>query len=91
MSILTRINDIPLFNSSERAIEWGRQFGLRGFHQHSFQGQTGYMAGTSHSQAVQAVSRGPGAAQPRQQQQQRITPNRNTTTPARTTSSGGGY
>ena len=63
MSILTRISDIPLFNSSQRAVEWGRQFGLRGFHKHSFQGQTGYMAGVSHSQAVQAVSKGPVVSQ----------------------------
>ena len=78
MSILTRIDDIPLFNNSQRAMEWGRQFGLKGFHTHVFQDQTGYMAGNSHSQVMQAVSKGPQVI-------------RQVSSPSRSSSGGGGY
>tara|TARA_R110002012_G_scaffold315917_1_gene530349 strand:- start:39 stop:317 length:279 start_codon:yes stop_codon:yes gene_type:complete len=88
MSILTRINDIPLFNTSQRAMEWGKQFGLVGFHSHAFQGQTGYMAGTSHSQAMQAVSKGPQAIKQNVPRRRQIV--RRTIPPTRSSNSGGG-
>tara|TARA_R100000306_G_C4247324_1_gene78703 strand:+ start:215 stop:466 length:252 start_codon:yes stop_codon:yes gene_type:complete len=58
MSILTRIDGIPVFTERSRAISWGQQYNLNGVHTHTFQGQTGYMAGASHSVAVAAVTGG---------------------------------
>ena len=58
MSILGRISDIPVFSTIERARLWGEQFGLTGYHTHTILGQTGYMAGQSHNQAITAVRGG---------------------------------
>ena len=58
MSIITTIDDIPLFTTAQRALEWGMQYGLTGVHTHTFQGQTGYMAGSTHNQAVTSVNGG---------------------------------
>ena len=58
MSILTRIDGIPVFTEQSGAIAWGQQYNLNGTHTHTFQGQTGYMAGASHSAAVTAVTGG---------------------------------
>ena len=58
MSILTRVDGIPVFTEQSRAIAWGQQYNLNGTHTHTFQGQTGYMAGASHSAAVTAVTGG---------------------------------
>ena len=58
MSILTRIDGIPVFTERDRAVAWGQQYNLNGTHTHTFQGQTGYMAGASHSAAVAAVTGG---------------------------------
>ena len=58
MSILTRVDGIPVFTEQSRAAMWGQQYNLNGTHIHTFQGQTGYMAGASHSAAVAAVTGG---------------------------------
>tara|TARA_Y100000593_G_C4214454_1_gene288512 strand:- start:429 stop:677 length:249 start_codon:yes stop_codon:yes gene_type:complete len=58
MSILTRINNIPVFSTIEKATLWGEQFGLTGYHTHTVLGQTGYMAGQNHNQVVSAVKGG---------------------------------
>ena len=55
MSILTTIDQIPLFSNPSEAMTWGGQYGLTGYHTHIFQGQTGYMAGTDHNQTVTSV------------------------------------
>ena len=52
MIILTIIDGIPLFKDIERAILWGKQFGLTGYHAHTFDNQVGYMGGASHIQAT---------------------------------------
>ena len=52
MSILTYMKSIPLFSTPLEAITWGRQRGLTGYHSHTFNVRTGYMAGTNHKQAV---------------------------------------
>ena len=52
MSILTSINSIPLFTTVQEALAWGAENRLSDYHIHKFQGQTGYMGGTSHSNAT---------------------------------------
>ena len=56
MSVLTSIAGIPLFSTTQEAIAWARGNGLSGFHTHGWQGQTGYMGGSSHSAAIQAIA-----------------------------------
>ena len=50
MPILTNIQSIPLFSTPIEAINWGRQYGLKGYHKHAFGIRTGYMAGSTHGQ-----------------------------------------
>jgi len=52
MAILTIINGIPLFSTQAEAVSWGTTRSLLGFHTHQYQGQTGYMGGIDHSQAL---------------------------------------
>ena len=56
--ILTYINNVPLFSSIQQALSYGQSIGLTGYHTHTFQGITGYMAGFSHSQSVDFVGQG---------------------------------
>ena len=56
MSVLTTIAGIPLFSTTQEAIAWARGNGLSGFHTHGWQGQTGYMGGSSHSAATQTIT-----------------------------------
>ena len=51
--VLTYIDGSPLFNSIENALSYGRTINLTGYHTHTFEGVVGYMAGFTHSQAVQ--------------------------------------
>ena len=74
MSVITTIAGIPLYSTVQEAAAWARANGLVGFHTHGFQGQTGYMGGSSHSAAVQAITPTPTT----------------TTTPSTTTTGGGG-
>ena len=48
MSLITLIDNLPLYSKIEDAIAWGESLGINGTHTHSFQGQTGYMAGSNH-------------------------------------------
>ena len=52
MAILTIINGIPLFSTQAEAVAWGFSRGLVGSPTHNYQGETGYMGGISHSQAL---------------------------------------
>ena len=49
MSLLTTIDNIPLFSTVEEAITWGSTIGVSGFHTHEYQGEIGYMAGEDHN------------------------------------------
>ena len=59
MSVLTSIAGIPLYSTAQEAAAWARANGLSGYHTHGWQGQTGYMGGSSHSVATQAMSPAP--------------------------------
>ena len=61
MAVLTTIAGIPLFSTTQEAIAWARANGLSGYHTHGWQGQTGYMGGSSHSAATQAIRPTPTA------------------------------
>lgn len=52
MALLTNIDGIPLYSTIQEALAWGELNGLEGFHTHEYNGQTGYMGGASHGQAV---------------------------------------
>ena len=54
MSIITKIDGIPLFNSKWKAIRWGKKFGLTGTHTHVHNDQIGWMAGENHSELDKA-------------------------------------
>ena len=48
MSLLTLIDNIPLYSTRQEALQWGAAIGVSGFHNHVFNGQLGYMSGFSH-------------------------------------------
>ena len=52
MSLMTYINGVPLFSTLQEALQWGSNRNLTGHHNHSYQGQTGYMGGSNHNNAV---------------------------------------
>ena len=79
MSVITTIDGIPLFSDSNAASVWGRQFGLSGFHTHTFQGRTGYMSGPNHATTVTAFKPKP------------VTPTATRTTTSGSGGGGGGY
>ena len=54
MSIITKIDGIPLFNSKWKAIRWGKKFGLTGTHTHVHNDQIGWMAGENHGELDKA-------------------------------------
>ena len=59
MSILTKIDGIPLFKDKRSALLHGLQFGIKGVHTHVHNGITGYMAGVNHELSIaQMVSSG---------------------------------
>ena len=95
MSILTHIKSIPLFSTPLEAIAWGRQRGLTGYHSHSFNVRTGYMAGSNHRQAMKSYT-APISPTPTTITQPVIPPTTTTTTttpppPPPTGGTGGGY
>ena len=42
MSIITKIDGIPLFSTKEQALRWGKSKGVLGHHEHTHFGQKGY-------------------------------------------------
>ena len=47
--ILTSIDGVPLYSTIQEAVQWASSRGLAGYHTHIYQGQTGYMGGSSHN------------------------------------------
>ena len=56
MSLLTYINNIPLFSTIQEATQWGQNRRLTGYHTHDYNGQTGYMGGTTHANAIRPTT-----------------------------------
>jgi hypothetical protein len=45
MSILTKIDSIPVFTTKRQALNWGRLNGFVGYREHTHFGKKGYIAG----------------------------------------------
>ena len=54
-NILTTIDGVPLFRTIQDALQYGQNNGLVGYHEHTFQGVVGYMAGFDHTSASLAT------------------------------------
>ena len=54
MSIITKIDSLPLFTKKAEALKYARLNGLSGYHKHTYFGKIGYMAGRTHSEVSRA-------------------------------------
>ena len=54
--ILTSINGIPLYSTLQEAVAWATANRKNGYHTHVFNGQVGYMGGSTHSNAIQTTT-----------------------------------
>ena len=52
MSIITKIDGIPLFSTQQEASQWAILHGLSGYHTHAYNKRIGYMGGVDHSRAM---------------------------------------
>ena len=50
------INGIPLFSTKGKALKWGFEYGLNGFHTHRHGSRIGYMGGATHAEISAAVN-----------------------------------
>ena len=58
MSLLTIIDQVPLYTTIEEALVWGTQYNITGYHTHVYNGVTGYMPGQTHEQIISALAGG---------------------------------
>tara|TARA_R110001583_G_scaffold174203_1_gene328631 strand:- start:62 stop:298 length:237 start_codon:yes stop_codon:yes gene_type:complete len=56
MAILTNINGVPLYSTVAEALAYAASNGLTGYHSHVYQGEVGYMGGSTHGQAATSSS-----------------------------------
>mgnify|MGYP003660419118 FL=1 len=49
MSVLTRVNNIPVYTNIDEALSWAKYNGLSGYHIHKHMSVTGYMGGRNHA------------------------------------------
>ena len=50
MSLLTTIDNIPLYDTMREALIWGKQYGIQGYHIHYYNNIRGYMSGATHEE-----------------------------------------
>jgi len=62
--IMTYIDGIPLYTTIEEAEAWASNYSITGYHTHEYQGQTGYMGGTSHVEIDEAINSGQALNRP---------------------------
>lgn len=55
MSILKKIDGIPVFSNIQRALLWAKAHDLEGYHDHMVGNQKGYMGGSDHNTAAGAL------------------------------------
>tara|TARA_R110000824_G_scaffold92263_2_gene224013 strand:+ start:911 stop:1246 length:336 start_codon:yes stop_codon:yes gene_type:complete len=55
MSIIKKVDGVPVFSNIQRALLWGKAHGLEGYHDHMVDNQKGYMGGLDHSAATNAL------------------------------------
>jgi len=58
MSLLTTIDQVPLYTTIEEALIWGTQYNITGYHTHVYNGVTGYMPGENHEQITSSLAGG---------------------------------
>jgi len=58
MSLLTIIDQVPLYSTIEEALIWGTQYNITGYHTHVYNGVTGYMPGQNHEQITSSLAGG---------------------------------
>jgi hypothetical protein len=58
MSLLTLIDQVPLYSTIEEALIWGTQYNITGYHTHVYNGVTGYMPGANHEEITSALAGG---------------------------------
>jgi len=56
MAVLTTIDGIPLYSTVQEALAYAAANGLTGYHSHVYQGEVGYMGGSTHGQAATSSS-----------------------------------
>ena len=56
MSVLTTIDGVPLYSTIKEALAWAKKNKLEGAHAHRSNNTLGYMGGSSHSTATQAIA-----------------------------------
>ena len=62
--ILTNIDGMPLFSTIQEALAWAAANGLSGYHMHQYQGQVGYMGGTTHGGIISTTNTTTSVATP---------------------------
>ncbi len=58
MSLLTVIDNVPLYDTMREAKIWAKQYNLQGYHIHYFNGIKGYMGGSNHEELMIALQSG---------------------------------
>ena len=58
MSLLTVIDNVPLYDTIVEARTWAKQYNLQGYHIHYFNGIKGYMGGSNHEEIMIALQSG---------------------------------
>ena len=58
MSLITLIDQVPLYSTIEEALIWGTQYNITGYHTHVYNGVTGYMPGQNHEEITSALAGG---------------------------------
>ena len=58
MSLLTIIDQVPLYSTIEEALILGTQYNITGYHTHVYNGVTGYMPGQNHEQITSSLAGG---------------------------------
>ena len=56
MSILKKIDGIPVFSNIQTALLWAKAHGLEGYHVHMVGNKKGYMGGSDHSTSTNTLT-----------------------------------
>ena len=91
--ILTTIDGIPLYSTTVEAIAHANRIGIQGYHEHTFRGRVGYMAGVNHNEISRVLPSLPSAVQAQSSAPdiQTTTTSSTPSTPTNTGGGGGGY
>tara|TARA_R100001163_G_scaffold2073_1_gene3234 strand:+ start:4091 stop:4384 length:294 start_codon:yes stop_codon:yes gene_type:complete len=97
MSLIGFIDKTPLFSTKQEAVDWGKQYDIKGYHSHIYLGRVGYMAGFTHkditetSTSANIVTTPVTPIQPQVNTQQTAQAPQQTITPPSQSTGGGGY